>query len=432
MIILKLPHFERFGPDEQKKTSLLFIIDGVLINAAVILTSGVFLSGYIVFLGGSDFLVGLLNNSLTWASIVALFSFLIYERLEHRKKFLLALLVISRLMVCSIIFLPPVFGKGPATLGALTLLVIVGNVLWGIYSIGYTVWMMSSFSGESRNEFVFQRMFYLRISFTLLTIIMGFVLDWSGKSYLGFAIVFLVSLMISAGDVTVLLRIKEPEHKKTSRAKINPVLFFEPLTRKKYRGFLLFIFFFYSSLTLSTSFTPLYLIRYMNFDYKFISAVNVIAYIFMIVCTKIWRRLEGKLGLMAAFKLTGLIAVVEMLIFGFLTADTYFLLYLAPVFSGIGNSGFNIFVFNYRYSLMPEDNKTVYEGWYGAVLGLSALIGPALGTVVMNRLPVLQNEVFQHSKFQLMYLISFVLATGVVLLVFKGKKRLTIPLNDNR
>ena len=355
-------HLTRVLKDESKKTRLMFIIDGAIINAAVVLTTGIFLSGYIVFLEGSDFLVGLLNNSLTWASVAAVFSFIILERMERRKKFLMTLLVISRILVCSSIFLPHIFGKGPVSLGILTAMVIVGNVLWGVYAIGSSVWMMSSVSKETRNEFVYIRVFWIRITFTLFTIIMGFVLDWSGKSYTGFLIVFLTSMVLSLLDAFVLSNIKEPLNNVTANARLNPTLFFEPLAAKSYRNFLVFIFLFYSSLTISSSFTPLYLIRYLKFDYKFISIINVIAYIFMILCTGLWSRLESRKGLLFVFKITGLIAIVEFLIYGFLKSDTYFLLYLSPLFAGVGYSGFNVAVFNHRYELMPDNNRTVYEG----------------------------------------------------------------------
>lgn len=418
-----IPHIIKIFKDENKKTKLLFIIDGALISAALVLTTGIFLSGYIIFLEGSDFLVGLLNNSLTWASVAALFSYLIYERMESRKKFLLTLLVVSRLLVCSVIFLPLIFGKSPITLGILTITVIMGNVLWSIYTIGSSVWMMGSVQKENRNEFVYKRIFWLRISFTLFTIIMGFVMDWSGKSYAGFVIVFLTSLVLSITDVVIMFKIKEPANKIIKNVTFNASILFEPFKRKSYISFLVFIFLFHISLTISSSFTPLYLIRYLKFDYKFISIINVITYFFLILCTRLWSKLESKKGLMFVFKITGFIVIIEYLIYGFLKNDTYFLLYLAPVFSGVGYSGFNVAIFNYRYELMPENNRTVYEGWFGAVMGFSMLVSPIIGNFVMNRLPVINNAFFQFSKFQLMYIISFILAAAVVLLVLKSPSR---------
>lgn len=417
------PRVERLMKDGNTRTRLLFIIDGVLINAAVVLTAGIFLSGYIVYLEGSDFLVGLMNNSLTMTPVIALFSFLIYERMESRKKFLLTLLVISRLMVCSTIFLPLIFGKGPTTIGIVTVMIILGNILWGIYGVGFSVWLMGSFPKESRNEYIYIRIFWIRVAFTLFTIIMGFVLDWSGKSYAGFFIVFIISLILSLSDALVLSHVKEPENVVSKEGKLRPSVLFEPFTSKNYRGFLVFIFLFYTFQAISYSFTPLYLIRYLKFDYKFISFINVIAYIFMIVCTKIWSRMESKKGIMFVFRLAGLIAVIELLVYGFLKSDTYFLLYLAPIFSGIGYSGFNVSVLTYRYELMPENNRTVYEGWFGAAVGLSMLISPVIGNFIMNRLPVVQNMFFQYSKFQFMYILSFILTVGVILIMLREPEK---------
>ena len=106
----------------------------------------------------------------------------------------------------------------------------------------------------------------------------------------------------------------------------------------------------------------------------------------------------------------------------FIQGDTKFLLFLAPFFSGIGHSGFNIAVFNYRCELMPTDNRTVYEGWFGAVTGLGILVGPVIGNFIMNRLPVIETALLQHSKFQLMYFLSFLLSGAVMLFLLKGSK----------
>ena len=409
------------------RTKMLFILDGIMVNIAVILSSGVFLSGYLVYLGGSDFLIGLLNFSMNWAAILALFSFLIFERMMHRKKLLITLLVISRLLISSTIFLPLLFGKGQTTLALLTGMVILGNMIWGFYSVGLSVWLMNSFSSETRNEFIFRRTFWLRIAFSVVTVLMSYILDWSGKSYTGFLIVFLASMVFSISDAVIMSRIPEPANEVSKGPRFRAADFFEPLRNKDYRGLLLFILLFYLGLTISSSFTSLYLLRYLKFDYSFISIINVIAYAFMIVFTRIWGRLESRLGLTMVFRLTGLFVIFEFLIYGFLTNGTYYLLYFAPIFAGIGNSGLNVFIVNYRYSLMPTRNRTIYEGWYNAALGMSMLAGPALGSFVMNRLPVITNLVFQHSRFQLMYMISFVLAGSALLFAFRGRSRQEDP-----
>ncbi len=404
--------------DEEQRKSILFIWSGVFINAAVVLTSGMFLTGYLVYLEAPDFMVGLLNNSMNWAAVAGLFSCLIFERLARRKKLLLALLVTSRMLVCGIVYLPLILPGNAAVLRALPLMIITGNLIWGVFDIGYSIWMMNSFAPRVRSGFIFKRMFWLRVAFTLANIMMGFLLDWLEKSYLGFVIVFSFSLLLSLADAAVLLGVKEPDYG-TRQHKFSIRSFFEPLRNKVYLKFILFIFLYYTSLTMSSSFTSLYLLRYLELDYKLVSFVNATSNIFLILGTRFWHQVEGRLGLMRSFRLAGLLAVCEYAFYVFLTARTTFLMFPAACLAGACNSGFNVFVVNYRYSIMPETNRTLYEGWYGALYGVALLAGPLIGSQVMQLLPDLSTGLVQHGRFQLLYLLSFVLAVPVLLLAFR-------------
>ena len=390
------------------KIQKLFIFDGAVINPALVLTSGIFLSGFIVYLGGSDFIVGLLNNSLAWASVVALASCMLFERMRKRKALIITFQIFSRFLVCSTIFLPLIIEDKKIILPIITTMVILGNILWSFYGTGVNVWMMGAVPKHSRREFIYTRTFWLRITFTLFTIIMGYILDWFNKSYTGFFIVFTISLILSISDTFILLKIEEPENDVITKSRVSIGRIFEPWGNSTYRGYLLFIFLFYMGLFTSASFTPLYLIKYLEFDYKFISLINVISYIFMIISVNFWSKIEWKKGIEYVLKVGALFIIAEFLIYGFLTSKTYYFLYFSPILAGIGNGGFNIAVLNYRYDLMPESNKTIYEAWFGAVYGLGSIMAPILGGILLEYLPVIGNKVFQHGNFQLLYIMSFV------------------------
>lgn len=412
---------------EYRKSQIFLLLDGILINAAVILTMGVFLSGYVVFLGGSDFMVGILNNSNTWAAFVALFSFLIYENKERRKKLLISLNICARLLLCSIVFLPMVIKSNTIVLTVVSVMVILANVLWGIYNVGATVWLINILPQDKRkNGYIYFRMLLLRISFTISTIVMGFVLDWFHKSYTGFLVVFGTSLVLSIADVLILMNVDEPLNKVDKDRKFTVDMFLEPVKNQRFRLFLIFIFMFYLCLGIATSFTPLYQIRYLKLDYSFISIINVISYVALIMFTGFWGRVEVKKGLRFVFKITALFVICEILIYSFLTRNTIYLLFLSPIVSGIGYSGFNVSIMTYRFDIIPKTNKTIYEGWFGAVMGISMLIAPVVGSGLLKSLPNFSSAVYKNSNFQLLYLISFIL-TGIViyLMLFNSKKFIT-------
>jgi Na+/melibiose symporter-like transporter len=411
---------------ETDKTKLLFIMGGVFINAAAVLTSGIFLSGYIILLGGSDFLVGLLNNSGIWAAIIALFSFMVYERMEKRKKLLMFLHGISRFLLGSVVFFPLIINNNKINLILVSSCVIIGNVTWAIYSVGFSVWLMNSVPKESRNDFIYKRMFWLRVSFTVITLVMGKVLDIYNKSYKGFLIVFIVSLVFSLADLIVLANIEETPNVVKKKTKINKKVFFEPLMSPAYRSFLIFIFLFYCSLNTSASFSSVYFIRYLKLDYGFISTFNVLVYIFMIVSIRYWRKLESKYDVKFVFKVSALIIVFEFIIYGFLRQETVMLMFLSGTLSGIGNGGFSIAIFTYRYDIMPENNRTLYEAWFGAIYGISTIIGPVIGNYIIKILPEISIISLKFSSFQLNYLISFIISLGILFFSFKGPERLRI------
>jgi hypothetical protein len=415
-----------------RKSQILFIFDGILINAAVTITTGVFLSGYMVTLNANDFLVGILNSSATWSLIISLFSFLIYERMESRKSLLIAMNGISRFLTSSIVYLPFFIKDKTVLLYATALMTITGNLIWSIYSVGVTVWMISLLpNNQTKNRYIYLRMLFLRISFTTFNLAMGLLLDLFNKSHTGFVIVFSIGLALSIADAIVLMNTEEPLNKidKTAR-KFDIKVYLEPILNREYRQFLIFIFGFNFSLFLASSYTPLYQIKYLKLEYSFLSVINTIAYINMILGTQIWSRIEEKKGLHFVLGMTASFMAAEFLLYGFMTQKTTYLLAITPFLAGIGNSGFNVATVNYRYNLIPEDShKTVYEGWYGAVLGLSALLGPSTGRLLQQMLPTIENKIFQYSAFQMTYLVSFVLAMTIAHLTFFRPSRKMNPKN---
>lgn len=404
----------------------LFFLDGIFINASMILTMGMFISGYFVYLKGSDFLTGVINSSQNWATMAALFSFIFYERMVYRKKLLIGILAASRLFVCSIVFLPLIFNNNVQVLTIASVMVILGNILWGVYANGYMVWLAGASNRDDRNQFFYTRTLLLRISFTIATIVMGFVLDWYNKSYTGFLVVFIVSLALAAFDIAVIVQIEEKPHCVKQEFRFSWPFFFKPILDKPFRRYLIFISLFYISLTMSSAFSPLYLLKYLKLDYSFISSVTVGMYFVMIISTGVWKRIEQKRGSNFVFRTTAIFVVLEFLIFSFLVRDRFYLLFLSPIISGIGNSGFNICTLTYRYELMPEENQTIYEGWYSAVYGIGTLIAPVLGGFLLHELPVIGNVIYQNGNFQLLYLISFLCSAFVIGFFFFGPKKYRI------
>ena len=75
---------------------------------------------------------------------------------------------------------------------------------------------------------------------------------------------------------------------------------------------------------------------------------------------------------------------------------------------------------------MPESGKSIYEGWFKAVYGISVLLAPFIGEMLMNAIPESMEIAFSINRFRILYMISFVLG-GIVLFASFYKPGLLLP-----
>jgi uncharacterized protein HemY len=75
--------------------------------------------------------------------------------------------------------------------------------------------------------------------------------------------------------------------------------------------------------------------------------------------------------------------------------------------------------------MMPKIGKTIYESWFYLVFGAATLIAPFIGKILINVIPEIENAVFENSRMQLLFFISFVLICLSVLYVHFGTGKKT-------
>lgn len=412
---------------KNNREQMLFLLDSLLINGAYLLTGSIYLSGYAILLGAGDFLTALLNSTANYATILSIFSYFLFERKTNRKRLLLALNFLSRTLMAAIAVLPLIFPDAKTRLVLLTVLVISSEVVWGIYRIGWTVWMMTTVPKETKSDYIYTRTFYTRIIMSVVSLSAGFLLDLSNKSYIGYLFLFIISYLLSLSDIVVLNKIDDPGYKVSDPSQMNKNTFLEPVRVKDYRRFLSFVFLFYLGFTMASSFTPSYMIRYLNIDFKHISTFNVLTQVAMILTNRYWSRIEKHKGYTFTICTSAFFTISPALMMVFVTKNTWPLLFISNILAGIGAGGFTS-LFTYRYEIMPTNNRTIYEGWYYLALGFSVLLAPFLGQFVINLIPVFTNAFIQNSQIQILNLVSFVLVSIMLYFFFihpaKKKKRL--------
>ena len=405
------------------KNQKLFILEGIFTNIMIVFTTASFLTGFLVSIGMSDYHIGLMNTSATWSSVVALASIFLYQKIRRVKPFLVTIYFISKALLCFIVIVPFLSNVSEVVQTVVIVMIVIGNILTAVYNVGYNVWLMNSIERSNRTKYVYDRMLYIRIFYLLALVVSGFLMDYMKSSPIGFILMFLTGFAFSLVSFITMLRTEEPKELKPRTHKISFREFIAPFRDKPYLKFLCFIFLYYIFLTTSSCFTGVFLLKYLGISYIAYSGINILTFIAQILTSRFWSRIEHERGALFVIKVAGLIAISEFFFYGFMTHSTLFFLFLTPLLSGVGNSGYTVAIFTYRYELMPEVNEEPYEAWFNGFYGMATLLAPMLGSFLCGILPDFQNEVYEFSDFQLLYLASYLCATASVLLLIKPKKK---------
>lgn len=394
----------------------LFIGEAMLLNSANVITTGVFLTGLMLYMGASDLMVGLISSSGTWSLMLSLLSSVVVESVKRKKPVLAGVQLVFRLLTTLPVFLPVLLGRGLPTAWAASVMMIAGNLVFSVYNTGFFVFFMDSLPEEGRLGYIYVRMFWLRLAYTVFSVGMGALLQLFNGSYAGFVIVFCTALALGVADSVVLMRIRGNAGADARRGdgllQLGPHGLLrrltEPLKNTRYMRYLLFTFGLFFFFSMASSYTSLYQYKYLHLSVLFITIYNAFIYAIMIAVTGLWARLERRMGRLMVLVLSAVLMALDFLVYGFLTTQTLWVIVLSPVFNGLGSSGFWACALPYRYDLMPEEGKTVYEGWNGVFFGSAGLFGALAGGALQDLLRPVAAGFF--SVFQILYLAAFVLS----------------------
>jgi Na+/melibiose symporter-like transporter len=415
----------------------LFVTEAMLINSAINITGGVFLTGLLLMLGASNLMVGLIMSSGAWSMMLSLVSSVVVERIRNKRAMLTWVVVSSRLLASLPVFLPAIMGTGGQAVMLSAVMLIVGNVIFSLYNTGFTIFFMEAIPVEGRTPYIYTRIFFTRIAYTVFILAMGFLLDGLHKSYTGFILVFSIGLVLGVADGLVIAKIKGNDAS-ADNASVPPRLSLmqmvkqmaEPLLNRRYVRYLLFVFCFFFFINMGSSYTSLYQLKYLHLSVTFITVYNTFTYVIMIVVTRAWARMEERVGRLKVLAISSLLIASEFFVYTMLTTGTLWLIVLSPILAGLGNSGFWASLLPYRYDLMPQENKTVYEGWHCFAYGAAALLGALVGGGLQTVLQAITLPFITFSVFQLVYFISGALAIVSVVIYWIGAKRQEAALAD--
>lgn len=399
-----------------RKSQDFFIMQSLFGAIIMILTGGQFLAGFAIYLGASDNLVGYISLISSISGILLIFSGLLLERFSTRKRLVIILNSIAKPLMASVVLIPILVPKA-MQVPALLITLSIAYALNSLMSIAINNWFVHVIPIRIRGRYYAVRQSYAVIVSAIVPIIAGRIMDTASDQYIGFVIIYLWAFISIFGENYAFSKIDDVKIDTTDKDKLKlGDVFRIPIKNKEFMAYTFKLMAFYFTLYMSASLIQVYMLRYLGLSYTFISAMTVLSSIVQIFVYPRWGRLGDIYGQELVMDISiwgyalhmGLWALVSK-------GNVYVFSTMAHLVGAICGAGFAVGSFNSRYEIIPEKGGTIYEGFYTAIIGLTLLVAPWVGSRI--RKEIINIEYIQsHIAFGELRILFAISAIGLALL----------------
>mgnify|MGYP000853323967 FL=1 len=408
---------EKLTAKDYWESRKMFIFEGAAAKTIFGLTSAAFLAGYASYLGADQSFNGIIGAIPNLAGAIQMFSPLFLEKLTRRKPIVSTCALIHRLSLAAMVFIPLITGNTTMRLVLLALIYLLSYSFNSFIVPAANNWIVSLTPSNMRGRYFGIRETYMTICFTVITLIMGRVLDIfkdAGKQFAGFIVLFSVVGILALLNYLFLLQIKEPPVK-ISETKYNlKSILTMPLKDKSFRKIVILFFLWNVSLQIGGPFFSVYQVTELELPYTFITIMSLISSATNAFVVRYWGKIADRKSWVFTTKASiGILAVAHMLWYFVDTRTAYYMLPFLSIMGGISWAGINISIFNIQFEFSPQEGRTIYLGFCSALGGIVGFSSTVMGSRLLKFLQSL-NTVFLFNAGAM----QVILALSGVLLVF--------------
>ena len=369
-----------------KKEYKKYLTSSILDNANNKIASTSFISAFAVYLGLSDFAIGIYAVLDTITNILQILAAPLFSRIGQSKKVVLTNYSIYRIASVGFAIIPFVSNN-------ICIRTILFFIFASIYAVtgemGYITfvnWRMSLLNKEDRTKFAATKNMYKNTVVLSFSLIMGIILDkftQNGYELYGFMILFLIVFFIAFIDISIRINTYKPpirEEKITIKDTIKI-----PATDKKFRKILVTCGINRFANGIGTMYLNVFLLRYLNINYIYYSLLNIIINLSEAISSKIWAKKANDRNWENIILPMSMIFIVAFSTL-FITSNEI-LKYILPVIYlllGVGNGAYEIFDNVAIYEASKDKLQTSYVTFERCIEGIVTAILPVLSYTILS------------------------------------------------
>ncbi len=158
----------------------------------------------------------------------------------------------------------------------------------------------------------------------------------------------------------------------------------------------------------------------------FLTAGTTLNAVLQMIYYPMWGKFLDKYGAEFTRNVGMTLYAVHALIYVFLTKETA---YIGMIFLWLSASfmspAWMLGVFNTKYSVIPAEGRSIYDGFFTSVIGLTVLLGPTVGNIIRNIIINNNIDIIEFSQFRLMFALTFFMLVALLIYIYSKSKKET-------
>jgi MFS family permease len=415
MLKNKRYNIKKENKDSMYRSRKFFILEGVTGIGQNSLTAGAFLAGFIKLLEGSEQINGMVAVIPAIVGLLQIFSSLIFEKLESRKKTIISMAIVLRTLLSIVYFIPMFLIPYGLGLQSFVICYILAYSMQALVVPAIVNWIVELTPLSIRGQYLAYRDKISLGIIAIVTIVLGKVLDYSkdmGNQITGFAVVGVIITILGIINIYALFNIDEfNDDRIVKKVKLRDVLI-TPIKDTSFRKIIILFILWNFALQIGGPYIAVYMVTKLNLKYTYMMTLSVIATVVRVIVSNVWGRIADKKSWFLSTKCSiGLLAIVHFS-WGFVNLSNYIVLApLLHIIAGIAWGGIGISMFNIQFLFAKKEGRTMYIGLNAAIGGIFSGISVWIGGQLIKVLEDNQLTLFHMpiNSIQITFFLSGIL-----------------------
>lgn len=343
------------------------------------ITAGAYATGFALYLGASDALVGLLSAAPAWGQTLQLAAPLVIERVKSRRRLCLVAYGISWSLWLPMAFIPWLV---PTALRAwvFVLAVLCSGLLTAAAAPAVTSWFSDLVPPDHRAGYVSRNQSVVAGIGLVASLAAGWLLDaFAAREQAGFVLLFCIAVLAAWGSLLSWGLVPDPPTAPANPPRLRDTVRL-PWRALRLRNFTIFVAMRTFAVFIAAPFFATYMLKDLQIPYSRIALFSMAVTVMTILSNPVWASLADRFSHRPLFRIS-CFGVTLIPFLWFWTSPTNYLIVipLCQLYGGVIGAGTVQTQFNLLLKLTPRHNRSIYLGFHSAVvsaaMGLGSLVG---------------------------------------------------------